>query len=79
MSGDLTYSKSVDIWAVGFIMYELIQLRHPMLEKDQDKESYREKVLNMQKLKFSNRFNWYAKSLIQTMCNIKPSLRYTVD
>ena len=79
MSGDLSYSKSVDIWAVGFIMYELISLRHPLWDKNQDKESYREKVLNFRKLKFSNKFSRHAKNLIQTMCHMKPSLRYSVD
>ena len=79
MSGDLIYSKSVDIWAVGFIMYELITLRHPLWDKNSNKDSYREKVLNFKKLKFGNRFSRYAKNLIQTMCHVTPSCRYTVD
>ena len=77
--GELLYSKSVDIWAVGVIMYELIALRHPLWDKQQNKESYREKVLNFKKLKFGNKFNRFTKSLIQTMCHPKPSCRYSVD
>ena len=79
MSGDQIYSKSVDIWAVGFIMYELIALRHPLWTKYETKESYRETVLNFKKLRYGHRFNKYTKSLIQTMCHPKPSCRYTVD
>ena len=79
MSGDLIYSKSVDIWAVGFIMYELISLRHPLWDKHSNKESYREKVLNFKKLKFGSRFTRHARNLIQTLCHAKPSCRYTVD
>lgn len=33
ITGDHLYSKSVDIWAVGFIMYELIALKHPLWDK----------------------------------------------
>lgn len=79
MSGDLIYSKSVDIWAVGFIMYELLTLRHPLWDKHSNKDTYREKVLNFKKLKFGSRFSRFAKSLIQTMCHVTPSCRYTVD
>lgn len=60
-------------------MYELINLKHPLWDKTQNKESYREKVLNFKKLKFGHRFNRFTRSLIQTMCHPKPSCRYTVD
>jgi serine/threonine protein kinase len=41
MAGGQCYGKPVDIWAVGFIMYELIAGRHPLWEKGEDKAKYR--------------------------------------
>lgn len=35
-----TYGKSIDIWALGFIMYELISGSHPLWKKGQDRHEY---------------------------------------
>lgn len=56
MAGGQCYGKSVDVWAVGFIMYELIAGKHPLWEKGEDKKKYREKILNFKKLRFGRRF-----------------------
>ena len=40
MIGQSTYGKPVDIWAVGFIMYELICGVHPFYVKGMDRTTY---------------------------------------
>jgi serine/threonine protein kinase len=37
MLGETSYGKSVDVWAVGFIMYELISGTHPLYVRGEDK------------------------------------------
>lgn len=46
MLGEVVYGKPADIWAVGFIMYEMIAGKHPLWEKGEDKPTYREKLKN---------------------------------
>jgi serine/threonine protein kinase len=42
MSGGQNYGKAVDIWAVGFIMYELIAGKHPLWDRKKiDKNTYK--------------------------------------
>jgi len=41
MDGGQTYGKAVDIWAVGFIMYEMIAGYHPLWQKGEDKFQYK--------------------------------------
>ena len=41
MAGGQNYGKPVDIWAVGFIMYELIAHKHPLWEKGDDNKRYK--------------------------------------
>lgn len=41
------YGKPADIWACGFIMYELMSGAHPLYKKGEDKNSYKEKLLNL--------------------------------
>ena len=69
------YGKSVDIWAVGFIMYELLKGKHPLWAKNETVESYKKKVMNFSGLKFNDSFSPLAKSLIEKLCHPKPSLR----
>ena len=35
--GDSSYGKPIDLWAVGFIIYELICGQHPVWKKGEDK------------------------------------------
>ncbi len=52
MFGDTSYGKPADIWAVGFIMFELLSGKHPLWSGKEDKLSYREKVRNLKQLDF---------------------------
>jgi serine/threonine protein kinase len=52
MMGDAPYGKAVDLWAVGFIMYEMICGSHPLWVRGEDKNSYKEKLKNYKQLKY---------------------------
>ncbi len=72
------YGKPADIWACGFIMYELLSGQHPLWEKDEDdRKSYKGKLkayveLDLEKPCFSE----MARSLLKRLCALKPSKRY---
>ncbi len=53
MFGEVSYGKAVDLWAVGFIMFELISGRHPVWAGKEDKQTYRDKIRNLKKLDYS--------------------------
>jgi len=57
MQGGQLYGKAVDIWAVGFIMYEMISGKHPLWEKGDDKVRYKAKAINFKKLRYGRKFS----------------------
>lgn len=73
------YGKPVDIWAVGFMMYELIAGKHALWRSGDDNDSYRKKAQDYSSLRFGHRFNKFSQSLIEKLCHPKASLRYTVE
>lgn len=79
MDGGQSYGKAVDIWAIGFIMYELISGVHPIFKKGDDKVKYREKLLKLKHLHFGSCFNEFSRNLIEKLCHMKPGQRYNVD
>lgn len=50
MLGQTTYGKPVDIWAVGFIMYELLSGHHPFYVKGENRATYQEKMKNYKQM-----------------------------
>jgi serine/threonine protein kinase len=54
MFGETTYGKPVDIWAIGFMMYELISGIHPLWTRKEDKQQYKDKLRNLKKFDFSH-------------------------
>lgn len=79
MAGGQLYGKAVDIWAVGFIMYELIAGKHPLWVRGEEKLQYKQKTIKFQKLRFGRKFTSIQQSLIEKLCHPKPSMRYTID
>lgn len=55
MFGETSYGKPIDLWAVGFIMYELIAGQHPTWTRGEDKPTYREKMKNFKGLTFEHK------------------------
>ena len=74
------YSKSIDIWSLGIIMYNLLSGgAHPLYITGDSTEKYKLKLLNKDKLYFSESFSTLAKDLIKKMTSYSPIHRYTVD
>ena len=73
MSGGQTYGKPVDVWAVGFIMYEMIAGYHALWQKGEDKQQYKIKAHNFTKLRYGRRFNKLSQNLLEKLCHPKPS------
>jgi serine/threonine protein kinase len=60
MAGGQRYGKPVDIWAVGFIMYELIAGKHPLWKKGDDNITYKHRATNFKGLRYGHRFNKFS-------------------
>lgn len=74
------YGKPADVWAVGFIMYELLSLKHPLWNMETDnRDTYREKIKKPQTYTYFPNFSDLAKSFFRNMCHYRPSNRYTVE
>ena len=79
MEGGKIYGKAVDVWAVGFIMYELLSGKHPLWSRHDDNDTYKQKLKDFTKFRFGRRFNKYSSSLLEHLCHPKASMRYTVE
>lgn len=84
------YSKPIDIWAAGMIMYELLSKGgHPILGKDIYKNltmtvnDYKNAMKNNEScFKITKRLksiSKMAKSLLKFLCHIKPNHRYNAN
>jgi serine/threonine protein kinase len=70
--------KSVDIWAVGIIMYEVLTGGlHPLCTVSDSRESYEEKVRTTKGLKPHPSFSDLSRHLFQRLTEVKSSLRHT--
>lgn len=59
------YTKSVDIWATGIIMHEVLTGgRHPLyVPKEDNVESYRNKLMKIEEFKVPAEFSKIARTL----------------
>jgi len=55
MFGESSYGKPIDLWAIGFIMYEVITGIHPFWLRGEDKPAYREKMRAYKGLSYDNK------------------------
>jgi hypothetical protein len=60
-------------------MFELLAGKHPLWQRNEDKDSYKAKVLNFKQLAFSKRFSPMARNLLEKLCHTKPSMRYSIE
>ena len=80
-----SYSKTVDIWSIGIIMFILLFGKHPFFIKGDQKENFIEKIKNKEYIKNninnnSNRkISYMAKNLLNKLLEPNPSWRYTSD
>lgn len=72
------YSKPVDIWSCGIILYMVVIGQHPMLQPEDSVESYIAKLRNPV-WSFPQEVNPQVRQLFLHMTNKEPIDRYTAD
>lgn len=73
------YSKSIDIWSIGIILYMLLNHgRHPYYSKGDRKRIYVEKIKN-NPYKLNYKCSYMAKTLLKKLLEVNPYWRYTAD
>ncbi len=80
-----SYSKTVDIWSIGIIMFILLYGKHPFFIKGDQKASFIEKLKNKDYIKNNinnngnRKISYMAKNLLNKLLEPNPSWRYTSD
>ena len=74
-----TYSKSVDIWSIGIIMFMLLFKKHPFYKNGENRDSYISDIQNRKKIKFPDKCSHMAKTLLNKLLEFNPSWRYTAE
>jgi len=73
------YTKSVDMWAVGIIMHEILTCgKHPFYRPKTDTvASVKEKITDLRRVDPVEKFSWIAKNLFEKLTQIQSHMRYT--
>ncbi len=74
-----TYSKTVDIWSIGIIMFMLLFKKHPFYKNGENRDSYISDIQNRKKIKFPDKCSHMAKTLLNKLLEFNPSWRYTAE
>lgn len=75
---DHNYSKSVDMWASGLILYQLLNKgRHPLYIKGEGSESYKKKLRSPEWTFNPDNMSQLAKNLFLRLVKLKSKHRYT--
>jgi len=66
------YTRSVDIWSCGIIMFEILTGgKHPLFENEEDSiDSYKKKLQGISYFDTPNEFSWLAKNLFLRLTKI---------
>ena len=70
------YSRAVDIWSCGIIMYTLLTAKHPLTRSNETPASYAEKLKDPQ-WKFTEKVSETARKLFLKLVEMVPLERYT--
>ena len=66
------YSKSVDIWAIGIIMHEILTGKHPFYNPETDTyDSVKRKIQNLKRVEPNDSFSWIAKNLFSRLTQVQ--------
>lgn len=72
------YSKSVDVWSTGIIMYNLLTGgSHPLFTNEDSPDSYKRKLEKIKELYFPSHFSELAKNLFMRLTKFNISQRYS--
>lgn len=74
--GKKMYSKRVDTWALGIIMFILVEGKHPLYEHGKDNEKSFAAKLKRPEWRFSSRFSKLGRDLFSKLCKISSGERY---
>ncbi|CAD8196247.1 unnamed protein product [Paramecium octaurelia] len=72
------YSKPVDVWATGIIMYQLLQGIHPYYKSESTKQQYLQNILE-RPLYFKKQISPQAKDLLIRLLKLDITDRYTAS
>mmetsp|Transcript_10728 Transcript_10728/g.10850 ORF Transcript_10728/g.10850 Transcript_10728/m.10850 type:complete len:80 (+) Transcript_10728:50-289(+) len=69
------YSKSVDMWAVGIIMYFVLTGgKHPLyIDNEDNMETYIKKIQGLEQFEVPEEFSWLEKNLFLRLTKIQSS------